>query len=278
MTKEEIFKLINNYLGIKEDNFRFSVIPNFSSKKCKEYKFCESGKGISINVINFYLNRLKDASISKKQYCACKKFSGNDREGFENAICYSEKCVPIIEKCIYDLDLLKAVVMGAVSAEKDRKKFNRLEKFDENKILNDKILKKIKARKKMWQEINEGINRLLEDNGKKKGRILDESDLDNQEMSFISENALMFHGHQLREWKKRNIYWTLSKKPQVVFLGHYHLMCPMIRQNTLIIFNGHFLNEYKTILTNYYLTHVGSAMGRFCNKNGELKGLKFIRP
>ncbi len=203
---------------------------------------------MTINILNFYLNTFKKSNIPKEEYCACKNLR-NHGPIRGNRICYSEKCVPTVEKCIKELDLFKAAIIGMVAAEnkiKEIERHRKIRKDDKSKFLDKYVRERIKDRKRMWQEIDQGIARLLGDGEKKEAKILNEVNLDKEGMRLVSNNYLTLHGYQFKKWIKSNTYWKFSKKPQFIGLGHYHIMLPMIRFNTLIIFSGHFLSHRKT--------------------------------
>lgn len=276
--KKEAFKLIGSYINIGAKDFnRSTSIPIFSSEKCKEYKFSEGGKGLKLNVLNFYLNNLENKSIPKNQYCACREFE-NGECASGNKICYSEKCIPVIEKCVYGLDLFKAAMMGITTAEnqiRQIKKYRKLNKHGEISIFDRYVRVAIQKRKKMWQEINEGIGRLLKGRAREGAQILSETDADMEGMRFKGRQNLMLHGHQFKDWKNRNVYWKFFEKPKTISLAHYHIMLPMFKFNTLIIFNGHLSSGYETILDDYYFSHVGAVS--LIEKGGVVKRVNFMR-
>jgi len=291
MTKNEIFNLVKNYqfLHITQKDFdhRFRM-PLYRFKIDERYMFTEIGEDISPEIINFYLNNLKKANIPKYEYSAYKCYSikhYSNKLFFVNAIGYTRRCVPVIKDCIYKLDMLKAVIMGIVSAEnrvKELKKYKTVSREEIDGIMDYSIKKKLKDRKRMWQEIEEGINRFLSGDNIHKGvgsTIFRDEDLLSQNIhkgiSSLPESFLMLHGDQLRRWIRNNIYWELSEKPKLIMLGHFHIMFPMIKNTTLIMFQGHFVDQYQTKFSKYYFSHLGGST--FEANFEEIRNVTFLR-
>jgi hypothetical protein len=264
VNKEDIFSLIkkNGYIDIKDEDFRypFFILLCFF-KEYRKYKFVERGPGLSLNVLGFYLNSFKKANILKSDYKVRRYFS---KFHLENLICYSDNCVPIIESCVRKLDLFKTIIMGITTAENQIQKiekYKKLSKEYKDRIFDSYIRRRIKDRKKMWLEMEEGVERLFwrQQTYSKNAIILTEEDLLKDGIKLEHDVILKLHGSQLKEWINKNIYWKFLQKPKYIFLGHYHIMFPMIRHNALILFLGHFLSKHKIKLSNYHLSHLGGA-------------------
>jgi hypothetical protein len=199
-----------------------------------------------------------------------------------NIICYSLNCLRTIEEIIKELDMFKALVFGVENAKNRILHFNKyknkeLNEYQEKKIFEKEIKKKINERNSFWGEIEDGISRLL--NGDKHiamAYVLSEDDITREGM-LLTNNSLILHGHQLQEWRKNKQYWFWKNtKPKLVCLGHYHIMLPMVRYDTIILFNGHFKSEHETDFKNHYLSHMGTCAYSAC-ANGELREVDIMR-
>jgi len=286
MTKKDIFNLIKNYrldIAQRDFDYRFRIL-HYLHKVDESYEFTEIGEGVSLKNINFYLSHFKKANIPKSEYSVYKCYSVKrypKKQFFVNAISYTRNCIPIIKNCIYKLDMFKAVVMGVVSAEnriEELEKYKTVLQEEKERIIDHSVREKLKNRRKMWQEIEEGVNRFLEGERFCRGgnpTIFNNEDFLNQGIHEYQEGFLMFHGDQFRRWVRNNICWKFSTKPKLIQLGHFHMMFPMIKGTTLVIFNGHFVGQYQTKFSKYYFSHLGAST--LTTDFKEVKNIMFLR-
>jgi len=287
MTKKDIFDIVKNYksLNIKRRDFNYQFrMPRYRHKVNESYEFTEIGDGVSPKNINFYLSNFKKANIPKSEYSVYKCYSAKHYSGkrfFVNTISYTRNCVPIIKNCIYKLDMLKTVVMGIVSADsraEELKKYKTVSQEEKERIIDCSVRKKLKNRRKMWREIEEGVNRFLEGERfckSKRPIIFSNRDFLNQGVHEYQEGFLMFHGDQFRRWVQNNMCWRFSTKPKLIQLGHFHMMFPMLKNTTLIIFSGHFVEQHQTKFSKYYFSHLGGST--LTTDFKEVKNIMFLR-
>lgn len=258
-----VFNLAYEYLGItKKDfsRFQLDILPVSMDKLEKNrFKFIEIGPGLSQNVINFYINNLKKAKISKSEYVSRKIYKNIIQP--INCFCYSEKCIPTMENSIKSLDFFRSIVIASQNSKNKIEKIQKHKKLDRlarNDILNSSIRRSLKERNVLWEEIENGLSRLLKNEKNNNPKKLTNCNLSNNEMILL-DIGLMLHGHQFKKWIKSNNYWFWQEKPKNIVIGHYHVMLPMIRYNSLIIFNGHLKNLYRNKFSKYYLSHMGQC-------------------
>lgn len=102
--------------------------------------------------------------------------------------------------------------------------FNANRQIDQN-LLKKLILKKLKSRNKLFQEIEMGLAYFLNHPG-----------INNRKSIFTDYS---YFTHSLTKYAKEKKYELIKPIPKYLFLGHYHLLIPFKFKETIIILSGH---------------------------------------
>jgi len=112
------------------------------------------------------------------------------------------------------------------------------QKVDEHVVkdlVENESLKKVKQRNQMWNEIDEGLERLLVGRKGQKRVMLQET----KTLSPGGFKLWTMHGQQLKELVREQTFAIRPKKVDVVVLSHYHIQMVMKRFGAWVVFSGH---------------------------------------
>lgn len=190
-------------------------------------------------------------------------------------LAYDERAADAVEKAIRLADKLTAIISAIKSTEKIiQKAKNPLENEQIYKIAENRAIANIRHRNEMWDEIDTGLDLLLSDKMNTDNPEPNDSVvLQNLSLSIeggTKQNigCLLVHGHQLREWIRKQQLFRLPPEVQIVNIGHYHIKMATVRYGLWVIFTGH----YKTTLSDKYdLSHIGSPQIRIYPRNMHLQ-------
>lgn len=272
--KDFIFKVAKELFGIKKEDFIFHK--NFlDCNSCKlQKKFCDFG--LTKENIAFLINVLIKNNVPREFYCVDKI----KHEYFGNIIkfCYNEEALPVLEKAIKNLDFFQAICRGfekGLLIFKEKKKYLKHDNIVEikEKIINRSIKDYLKKRKKMWWVIDGGIKRLFP----KKTNLNIINALEQEGVVNPFPHSYSLHGHQLKQLIKNNQYYKFLDLPKTITIGHFHLLMAIKRNNTLIIFSGHFLKNRKSCFSQFFISHLGFSHLNLNQATGEIVSCNFIR-
>ncbi len=212
--------------------------------------------GLSEKIAALYLYHLQKNNINN--YCVASNNLIDYSEKY--VVCFERNGLSAIESAVKDADFIKAIYSGTLSIKfkvQEIQKHRKLTRKDVEKILLKNIAKNIKARKRMWNEMEEGIRRIL---GKKKNgcniSVLERG-------QYIENDAckiFMIHGDELRDLIQNNCYAIDNNSHNIsanaLMLSHYHMEMVLERFNTLVIFGGCLVSD-KIGYNQELLSHLG---------------------
>ena len=264
---------INNLIGYNLNNLTFNK-SNVTLKDCKdcEKEFSVTDIGLGEDNLSLFWQYCKSA-ISN-DYCA--GINKNEDKSFEYRFCYNESCFDLIVDAIKKMDQIIAI---------SRARYNLIKRCDtriqHKKFVSNTFIKKnfdnwskslTKTREKMWNEIDEGLRRLLkvpQQTWKNTPTYHGEfSDQDGLKIRFL-------HGNLLRRLIRNDRYDVVPQKVDVILMGHYHLLMVFKKSNTWIVIVGHY-EMSKLKRRTGFLSHVGSAI-MIVNEITQTPSFKLIR-
>jgi len=175
---------------------------------------------------------------------------------------YDERAAGAVEEAIRLADSLVAVISGIEYARDQANRAKSPLKYEQvERIAEERARRNVRRRKKMWAEIDHGLEILLSDRENPNNPYPDDSvELYRMRLHCKETNCtqdfgcLMLHGHQLREWVRHPQAFKLPEGVHMISIGHYHLKMAVFRYGLWIIFCGCFLN---IISGKYVLSHIG---------------------
>lgn len=232
-------------------------IQDFSSSIHNEWQCIDFG--LSEENICLYLDCLNKNGIT--DFCIVRGRPRNipNAEMHDYAICFGEEAIPSHEEVIKKTENIKAIYLATLGTKNqvvNIKKHLDLSSNQIHNLLHKKINDSLHNRSSMWHEIEEGLRRIL---GTKPNRC-NTTELQEYRYTPIRDYLILtIHGNQLHDFIQTDSYavnnYNNDIVPDVLVLGHFHIMMIMIRFNTLILFNGHWLNS---IYKNEFISHIGS--------------------
>jgi len=262
-------KEISNEIGIDINDIRlknYEVKINDCKNCSRRWRFVD--RGLSEKNIALYVYFLDKNNI--KNYCIGKGFfEESNTSKARYAICFETNTIDVLETVIRKSDIIKAIYSGKFSTEIDVNKIQQyrvLKKDDIEKIFFSKVSSNVKSRRRMWNEIDEGIRRII---GRKPNNcrttILPDATINKIKNCRI----LSLHGHQLRDLIQNN-YYALDANGEninvdLMMMGHYHLLMIMIRYNTIILLTGCFVGN-RIGYREEFISHIGGPSLTFGKK------------
>ncbi len=172
--------------------------------------------------------------------------------------CYDDVCVETVKNAIIKSDMIRAVARSRNKTYElciNRLKHNRKVSGTQISQMFDSMCRSfISGRSRMWHEIDEGLRRLLvmpTDEFKNENKI--EGEISNQKG--FSIRAL--HGHQFRELIRNDKYNVAVGKPDIICVGHFHLLMVFKKFDTWIVMTGHFMG-HNIPREKGFLCHMGA--------------------
>jgi hypothetical protein len=178
-------------------------------------------------------------------------------------LAYEERAAGAIEQAIRLSDSLAAVISGTEYARDQANRSKSPLKYKQvEKIAEERAIRNVGRRKRMWAEIDRGLDLLLSDRKNPNNPYPDDSVVLQRMRLHCTETdctrdfgCLMLHGHQLREWVRQAQAFRLVEGIHMVLVGHYHLKMAVFRYGLWVIFCGCFVD---VISGKYVLSHVGT--------------------
>jgi len=178
-------------------------------------------------------------------------------------LAYDERAAGAVDEAIRMADSLVAVISGTEYALDRANRAKSLLKYEQVKrVAEEKARRNVCRRKKMWAEIDHGLDLLLSDRENPNNPYPDDSVVLQCMRLHCTETdctrdfgCLMLHGHQMREWVRHTQKFRLAEGIDMVLVGHYHLKMATIRHGLWVIFCGCFVN---IISGRYVLSHIGA--------------------
>jgi hypothetical protein len=178
-------------------------------------------------------------------------------------LAYDERAAGAVEEAIRMADSLVAVISGTEYARDQANRAKSPLKYELiERVAEERARRNVRHRKKMWAEIDHGLDLLLSDRENPNNPYPDDSvELYRMRLHCIETDCtrdfgcLMLHGHQLREWVRHPQAFKLPEGVHMVSIGHYHLKMAVFRYGLWVIFCGCFLN---IISGKYVLSHIGT--------------------
>jgi hypothetical protein len=198
--------------------------------------------------------------LSSSFYCA-----GYEKDNSEKRIlyrfCYNEPCIEVIKNAILKTDSIRCIDCAVHNTLKIC-----LKRIGHHKDVTEDFIRRsfegscnsnLSQRKAMWHEIKKGVRRLIVMPSKKW------KNEDKIEGTFSLQNGLpvrALHGNQLRRLVRTDRYNVDPiRKPDILCLGHYHLLMVLREFETWILMTGHYLS-YKPLGKIGFLSHIGSPI------------------
>jgi len=252
----------NNVIGLDISDLNFKNyqydIQEFSSSTHDDWQFIDFG--LSEENICLYLYCMNDNGVT--DFCIVNGKPDNipNIPMHDYAICFREDAIPSHEEVIKKAENIKAIYYATQKTRNlvfNFQKHRDLSSNDIQNILSGRIRSSLHNRRRMWHEIEEGLRRILGPKPIGCNRdILQES----QYTPVKKYLLLSIHGDQLRDFIRSNCYAVDSNNNDInvdaLILGHFHIEMIMIRFNTLIILNGHWLESIHPH-RDEFLTHIG---------------------
>lgn len=253
LLKNQYITKVNNLLGFNVDELTIvdSKVVIKNCIDCKnEYRI--SDFELEEDNVAFFWRECQGIPILN--YCAgTEKSKVSDKLAYR--FCYDDPCVETIKNAIIKNDMIRAIT-------RSRNKTYELcvKRLRHNRKVTDVLICKtfnqncksfVSTRAKMWHEIDEGLRRLLVmpteefKNGKKI-----EGEITNQKGFSIRS----LHGHQFRELIRNDKYNATVDKPDIICVGHFHLLMIFKKFDTWVVMTGHFLKS-----------NIPREKGFFCN-------------
>lgn len=242
LLKNQYFAKVNNLLGFDVDELTLVgskvVIKNCSDCK-NEFRISDFG----LEEDNVALFWRECQGLPTSNYCA-----GYDKskisEGLSYRFCYEGPCIEPIKKAIIKTDMIRAIARSRNKTyEFCLKRLSHNRKVNDTKI-NETFQQLCKnftsERSRMWNEIDEGLRRILvmpTEEFKNGNKI--EGEMTNQKGFSIRS----LHGHQFRELLRNDKYNATVDKPDIICVGHFHLLMIFKKFDTWVVMTGHFLKS-----------------------------------
>lgn len=178
-------------------------------------------------------------------------------------LAYEERAADAVEEAIRLADSLVAVISGAEYARDRASRAKSPLKYEQvERVAEERARRNVRRRKKMWADIDHGLDLLLSDRDNPNNPYPDDSVVLQRMRLRCTETdctqdfgCLVLHGHQLREWIRHPQAFKLAEGIDMVLIGHYHLKMAVFRYGLWVIFCGCFLN---IISGKHVLSHIGA--------------------
>lgn len=178
-------------------------------------------------------------------------------------LAYEERAAGAVEEAIRLSDSLAAVVSATEYARDQANRSKSPLKYEQvQRIAEHRARRNVRRRKRMWAEIDHGLDLLLSDRENPNNLYPDDSVVLQRMRLHCTETdctrvfgCLMLHGHQLRGWVRQAQAVRLVEGIHMVLIGHYHLKMAIFRYGLWVIFGGCFVN---VISGKYVLSHIGT--------------------
>ena len=223
--------------------------------------------GLNESNVCLYLKFLKEKDVPVGSFCIGKRGRvNNGKKGINPpckgyALCYTDDASAAVEEAVKTADYLGSVINGILSAADYLKKLEKYKKIDEKKIEDAVVVsikEKIKERRKMWAEIEEGVRRVLHF---PLDRVV--FDYQNSGNGFLMQkingfSILSCHGHQFRDLIRSDGYLPYGLITDIFVFGHFHRLAIFKRYGTWVLIGGHGMKETVLKLKGV-LSHTGCS-------------------
>jgi hypothetical protein len=260
-------KMAQNILGLDLSGLTFDSLETWPSEaKDRPSRMAVFEIGLSEFFACLMVQSVRKSNVPKDAFLLSRRIGSltplyNTVESY--CFAYDERAAVAVEAAIRIADSLVAVISGTEYARGHANRAKSSLKYDEvERVAQERARRNVSRRKKMWSEIDHGLDLLLSDRENPNNPYPDDSVVLQRMRLQCTEtdrtrdfDCLTLHGHQLREWIHQPQSFRLPEGIRMVLIGHYHLKMAVFRYGLWIIFCGCFVN---IISGKHVLSHVGA--------------------
>jgi len=260
-------QIAKNVLGLDLSELTFASLEIQPSKaKVRPYRMTVFEIGLSEFFACLMLRSLRKSNLHEDAYLLSRRIDSltplyTTAESY--CLAYDKRAVRAVEEAIRLADSLTAVISGIKYAQDKANQAKSLLKFEQvQRIAEQRAKRNVRLRRKMWMEIDHGLDLLLSDRENPNNPYPDDSVVLQRMRLHCTEtdctrdfSYVMLHGHQLRKWVRQPQFFRLPEEVRITLIGHYHLKMATIRHGLWVIFCGCFVN---IISGKHVLSHIGA--------------------
>jgi hypothetical protein len=260
-------KIAQNILGLDLSELTFASLEIQPSKAMdRPSHMCVFEIGLSEFFACLMVQSLRKSNVPKDAYLLSKRIDSltplyNTVDSY--CLAYDERAAGAVEEAIRLTDSLVSVISGTEYARGHANRAKSPLKYEQiERVAHERAIRNVRRRKKMWAEIDHGLDLLLSDRENPNNPYPDDSVVLQRMRLHCAQTdctrdfgCLTLHGHQLREWVRQPQSFRLPEGARMVLIGHYHLKMAIFRYGLWVIFCGCFVN---IISGKYVLSHIGT--------------------